>query len=62
MEAYTAEGNEACALQLYRALESRLDRELQVAPSPATADLARKLLGLTGLEAAPFVRPVNASG
>jgi DNA-binding SARP family transcriptional activator len=62
MEAYTAEGNEACALQLYRALESRLDRELQVAPSPATADLARKLLGLTGLEAAPLVRPVNASG
>jgi DNA-binding SARP family transcriptional activator len=61
MGAYTAEGNEACALQLYRALESRLDRELQVAPSPATADLARRLRGLTGLEATPLVRPVNAS-
>jgi DNA-binding SARP family transcriptional activator len=62
MHAYTAEGNEACALQLYRALESRLERELQVSPSPATAGLARELRGLTALDAAPVVRPVSASG
>ena len=62
MHAYTAEGNEACALQLYRALESRLERELQVSPSPATADLARELQGPTRLDTAPVVRPVSASG
>ena len=62
MHAYTAEGNEASALQLYRALEGRLERELQVSPSPTTAELARELQGLARLDAAPVVRPVSASG
>lgn len=58
MHAYTAEGNEASALQLYRALERRLEQELQVSPSPATAELARELRAPTGIDRERVVRPV----
>lgn len=43
MRAYIAEGNRASALQQFRALERRLDSELQVGPSVATIDLALEL-------------------
>jgi DNA-binding SARP family transcriptional activator len=58
MHAYTAEGNEASALQLYRALERRLEQELQVSPSPATAELARELRAPTVIDRERVVRPV----
>jgi DNA-binding SARP family transcriptional activator len=61
MHTYIAEGNEARALQLFRALEHRLEEELQVSPSPATADLARQLQGPQALEV-QVMRPFSASG
>jgi DNA-binding SARP family transcriptional activator len=43
MRAHIAEGNRARALQVFHLLEGMLDRELQVAPSQATADLGSEL-------------------
>jgi len=61
MRAHVAEGNRARALQTFRQLERELDLELQVAPSQATIDLAREIVG-RGERAATAARPISASG
>jgi DNA-binding SARP family transcriptional activator len=61
MRAHVAEGNRARAVQTFRQLERELDLELQVAPSQATIDLARELVG-RGERVATAARPISASG
>lgn len=58
MVALAVEGERAAALEVYRALSSRLCRELGVAPAPATLELARRIRA--GDSAAAMGRPLRA--
>jgi DNA-binding SARP family transcriptional activator len=61
MRAHIVEGNRACALQLFRTLEHKLDQELQVRPTEETIRLARELQESSRLGGAAAGRSITAS-